>query len=512
MSQFTRQSNFDIVGNSIDPDVIYYNASIVNNNTDDSASQIPASDPQITFNETRANPIVRDASKYQFSIIRFVMNGANKDLPLFIPSIQSSTGQTDVDLTEYGVGIAFDGAIGGTNYNFAPPITYAKFVPEVQNTALAPTPRTMANANYVPTFVGGVDVGWVPTKTYYTPDIVYYTPNGLYYEAIGGFTYIGAPNLNKQPDINPDYWKVTSGELGQPQDLSTRYYWVSTYSHWVDIINTTFVTANTALWTAFNAVAALAASYPTYASWIVDYPAPIMKFDPLTGLFSIYYPASYTPAGNAGLRTYLYFNNNMEGLFSNFDNIYLNQPVHPAPYNWVNPTIPPTPFPFNYANLQIVRSVGLNDNVSTPTPPISTYLGAWTVMTQDYISTSSLWSPIDSIVFTTNLLPIQNEETAQPNALGTRNTGNSSATSKAAFTPIITDVALDLALDPAGYRKMIYYSPAAEYRMADFQNSKQEIRNIDIKVFWKNRLDNNLYPVNMYNLSSVSFKMMFRKK
>jgi len=498
-----------MVGNTPDPDLVYYNASIVNNNTDDTAAQLPASDPQISFNETRATPIIRDASKYQFSIIRFVMNGANKDLPLFIPSIQSSTGQTDVNLTEYGLGIAFDGTKLGVNLNFAPPITYASFVPEVQNTALAPIPRTMASPDYVPTFVAGVDVGWVNTKVYPEGAIVYYTPNGLYYQAYKLTNLVAVPNINFQPDISPNVWRVCSSELGQPQDLSTRYYWVSTYSHWVDIINTTLDNANKALWNAYQTAVG---GYNTYDLWLVTYPTPIMTYDPVTGLFSIYYPVSYTPDGSDGNRTYLYFNTNMEGLFSNFDNIYLNQPVHPAPYNWINPTIVPTLWPANYANLQIVKPLGLNDNVTTPTPPISTYTSTWTKMTQDYISTSSLWSPIDSIVFTTNLLPVQNENTAQPNALGTRNTGNSSATSKAAFTPIITDVALDLALDPAGYRKMIYYSPNAEYRMADFQNSRQEIKNIDIKVFWKNRLDNNLYPVNMYNLSSVSFKMLFRKK
>jgi hypothetical protein len=133
-------------------------------------------------------------------------------------------------------------------------------------------------------------------------------------------------------------------------------------------------------------------------------------------------------------------------------------------------------------------------------------------MTQNYVSTSTLWSPIDSIVFTSTLLPLQNEQTAPPNTLGTRNTGNSTATSQSAFSPIITDVSLDLGSDPSAYRKMIYYAPSAEYRMADFQNSKQDIRNIDIQVFWKNRLDNQLYPVSMFNLSSVSFKLMFRKK
>ena len=160
-----------------------------------------------------------------------------------------------------------------------------------------------------------------------------------------------------------------------------------------------------------------------------------------------------------------------------------------------------------------MEAIGLNDNVSTPTiQPTAGYSGVWYAMTQNYVSTSTLWSPIDSIVFTSTLLPLQNEQTAPPNALGSRNTGNSTATSQSAFSPIITDVSLDLSTDPTAYRKMIYYAPSAEYRMADFQNSKQDIRNIDIQVFWKNRLDNQLYPVSMFNLSSVSFKLMFRKK
>jgi hypothetical protein len=209
----------------------------------------------------------------------------------------------------------------------------------------------------------------------------------------------------------------------------------------------------------------------------------------------------------------------MEGLFANFDNIYLNSSTHPANtpqfrYTWITPTTPiATLFPDGYANLQIVEAIGLNDNVLTPaSQPTAGYAGIWYAMTQNYVSTSTLWSPIDSIVFTSTLLPLQNEQTAPPNALGSRNTGNSTATSQSAFSPIITDVSLDLSTDPTAYRKMIYYAPSAEYRMADFQNSKQDIRNIDIQVFWKNRLDNQLYPVSMFNLSSVSFKLMFRKK
>jgi hypothetical protein len=35
---------------------------------------------------------------------------------------------------------------------------------------------------------------------------------------------------------------------------------------------------------------------------------------------------------------------------------------------------------------------------------------------------------------------------------------------------------------------------------------------VDVAVWWKNRLDGQLYPLQMFNLSSVSMKLMFRKK
>jgi hypothetical protein len=134
-------------------------------------------------------------------------------------------------------------------------------------------------------------------------------------------------------------------------------------------------------------------------------------------------------------------------------------------------------------------------------------------MTQDYKSVDSLWSPISSIVFTTSLLPVKTENASAPNILGTSNIGDSQPTSKSAFEPIITDIALDTAIGGADdYRQFIWYAPNAEYRMSDLSASKQEIRNIDIQVYWKNRLNNQLYPVTMFNLSSVSLKILFRKK
>ena len=75
-----------------------YNCDIINNRTTSAGT-----DPPLRFNETRDAPIIRDSSQYYFSIVRFSMNGPNKELPIFIPSIQ--THQDNINLTNYSLRI-----------------------------------------------------------------------------------------------------------------------------------------------------------------------------------------------------------------------------------------------------------------------------------------------------------------------------------------------------------------------------------------------------------------------
>ncbi len=505
-ARFSQSGNIEYVGNPSDPDIIYYNASIVNNATDDARGLTEELDPPIRFNETRDTYIVRDASKYQFSIVRFVVNGANTNLPIFIPAIQSYTGQTNVNLTEYGLALTWNGVYNGTVYAIAPDITYVEYRPETINPFLAPLPRNTAN----PRFVGL----WNNTTAYEVGDIVsaLSTTEPPYFSALRSVP-AGTPLTNKA------YWGVFPDSIGQAQDLTSRYYYVFTYTHWVELVNETFVVANTALWDKYRGITGDVATYPTYAAWALAFPPPQMEYDVASGLFSILFPLTYQSSQplNATAQN-LFFNANMEGIFANFKNFYFNEeyisPSNPGA-NWNTPPATATPYEYGYtyAIRCSLSPSGYNiffpltiSGASSTTPLLR--------ITQDFCSTTSLWSPIENITFTSTLLPIQNEQVAPPNALGTRNTGISTATAASAFTPIITDVAIPLSAPEgaAAYRQMIYYTPTSEYRMADFQNSKQDIRNIDVQVFWKNRLDNNLYPLTMFNLSSVSIKLMFRKK
>jgi hypothetical protein len=521
------------MGDSKEPDILYYNASIVNNNTDDVGTGNQATlDPPIRFNETRDTPLIKDCSKYQFSIVRFIMNGANKDLPLFIPQIQSGTGQSNVNLTEYGFCITYDGAVTGgvvgydnsTFTSTTPGLSYVIYEPETKNPQLAPLPRTTASPDYA---------GDYSATVVYQPGQIVYNGTNFYQR----LEFSGSPVVNPPvagvPTSDALYWVRVSPELGNPQDLSSKYYWVYTYSWWLVLVQRALETANNNCYRAYQAKAT-ASLYATYTAWLAVNPTPIISFNENTNLFSISYPGTYLsvsdqttqgfPSPNADTPVLsLYMNSNMAGLFSNFNNNYYNTP---SPIYQTSGGVQLSrwyygstqTFPDGLTTLMIVKvnddgnNLVVRKTVATTITPGSSPFPTRVVMTQNYLSTSTLWSPIDSIVFTTALIPIQNEAQAPPNTLGSKNTGNSASTSRSAFQPIITDVAFDLSSDPSAYRKMIYYSPQAEYRMTDFQNSKADIRSIDVQVYWRNRLDNNLYPVSMFNLSSVSIKIMFRKK
>ena len=69
-------------GNSIaDPDYLYYNASIINNST---ATTQTADDPVIEYNDTRGSSLMTDSSEYLVSVENFKIDGAGKNLPIFI--------------------------------------------------------------------------------------------------------------------------------------------------------------------------------------------------------------------------------------------------------------------------------------------------------------------------------------------------------------------------------------------------------------------------------------------
>lgn len=532
-------SSFERFGGSPDePDYLYYNANIVNNNSSDTASGIVITDPNVQFNESRDTAILKDCSDYYFSIIRFSMDGPNLDLPLFIPDIQTGTGQTDVNLTSYALAITYrqtwlDATGTPFEFNIKPNVTFVEFQPETQNSVFAPVPRSPAAPNYI-----GF---WTPTTNYNVGDIV---STALTTSGTGAppyFQCVQANSGNAPP--NTAYWVYTSPTQGAGQDLSSRYYWCYSYQHWLNLVNNTIYnpadagvpansisgtqTAYKALISAFYDAwinnpnfTALPFPYPTVGDFARTVIPPKFTRDNVTGLFSItadsdafgdriqaFAPSGANNSPNNAPVCQLWFNTNMFGLFSNFPNNYVNQPLL-NPEGYVNLIRFDNKFYKNVVDYRLPPYGGVPPLGLVPVYEQKPYY----VIEQEFISTDSLWSPIGAIVFTSTLMPIMNEQTGPPVELGTSNTSFSAPTVRSAFDPIITDIVVPLNDKGAqDYRGYIYYSPVAEYRLADF-TTHTSIRQIDIQVFWKSRLTNELYPIQMFNQSNVSIKVMFKKK
>lgn len=536
------QTTYGNIGEDGLPDYIYYNFDIINNRTSDlNQSGVAAPDPPIRFNETRDAPLVKDSSQYHFSIIRFTMNGANRDLPMYIPNIQ--TGQNDPDLTTYKVAIAYQQRwllANGTTYTatILPSPSTARFESEFTNELVAPTPRSPFNSQDLTS-----RYYWVST---YNGALVWFNK-----------CILGAHNSGTTSALTPaaptegtylqfqNQWLADNGDLSEfpyadfeafqsdvntPQIVftdSTKRFSVYMDSDGFGPRITPFTpVVNPAT---YSATVVYAPGSFTYAGgqWyentsganVIGVPPPAAQWTAVAQPTNFGAPA--TPQTSPQLR--LFFNTNMYGLFANFLTQYYNRTditgfnipsaapdgSYTAPAGYTFEILAVNKFYQNLADFRLSPYAGLPPLGLVPPQNQSVYY----IMEQDYQSIDSLWSPIASIVFTTTLLPVKTEATGQPLVLGDSNIGNSTATTQNAFQPIITDIALDQQLDGADdYRQFLYYSPAAEYRMSDFTSSKQDIRAVDIQVFWKNRLDSQLIPINMFNLTSVSVKMMFRHK
>lgn len=355
----------------------------------------------------------------------------------------------------------------------------------------------------IPMFIPRIEIGQAdPNKTIY-----YLAMEVMVNKDFGGGAVMNTFRSTRHIEYFPQ--NVVIKTPPQPlttQDVSSPYYYVYTYEHWVHLVNTT-------LQQIYNDLNAL------YTPWAVANGAPPgsvlttrvpkMKYDSTTKLFSIYYDAfgfgdsDRTSAGTTNDESFrMICNSNFYGLFDSFPNYYLGGDV--ASSNIDGRQI--------WAYELVVRNQ-LGTNIHRPVSPTVTAIAdtpAYYVMRQDYISTGTLWSPVASIVFVSNLIPVLNEGTAQPITYGQNNI-SVPVSSSSAFQPIITDIAL--ANDTAdAYNGFVSYVPSAEYRLSSMSNSPSEVKNIDVQIYWKNRLDGQLYPLRMFNQSSISVKIMFRRR
>ena len=507
-------SNFEYVGGTReDADYVYYNANIINNRTSDQTLGVVQPDPIIKFNESRDAPIIKDASKYHGSIVRFAINGPNRNLPLFIPEIQE--GQANVNLTIYSCAITYNQSwntsLGVKTFNIAPIPLFMTYAPETINSILAPVPPSPVvkqdiNTTYYYVYTYGHMVDLM-NATLLSAHARLYQDFQTAWAAEG----LSAPNDPfPYPDLESFASAVNAPQISYSETtgLFTLYADSDGYGERLEPF-TPFaysppVAYNPAtVYAAGNVVVDLGIAYRSLqAGNVGNTPSSSPAFWSATTLVG--------PATKPTCR--LFFNSNMNAIFANFLTTYYNSNSiaglpSPLPSGYVYEVIFRNNFYQNIIDYRLAPYGG-----SAPLGYVPTYKQKvfWTAI-QNFISTD-FWTPITSIVFTSTLIPFRAEQTGVPLIIGESNITDSSATSAASFQPIITDISVDVSSGSQNYRTSVIYNPAAEYRMFDFGPSKQEVRNVDIQVFWKCKLNNQLYPMTIPNGGVVDFKLMFRRR
>lgn len=159
----------------------------------------------------------------------------------------------------------------------------------------------------------------------------------------------------------------------------------------------------------------------------------------------------------------------------------------------------PCAYKLNFFNLGNTNIQSYQSSYNTTN---QTYVGA--AYTQEYSSVHNI-SPITSLVFCSNTLPVVSSQVSTPLVYAN---GNAMTTgeSNCAIANIITD----LTSDDGSYRPFLVYQPIAQYRLISLVGN-QPLDNLDLSVFYRTR-SGQLVPFTLASGSTVTIKLAFIKK
>lgn len=517
-------------GARADPDIAYYNAVVVNSSVQTTQT---VNDPAAVFQDTRQAPSIRDTSRYMVAVQNFTMNGATKNLPVFIPQINPqyiSRTVTDVVVTSQYITYTVNTMLFETNLatglyvETIQGLTPSSLNFSVKQQVLAtPTIYSFTIANTINAPVGTYSA-LTGTATYQDPSDINRTIYSISFSIFDGTTYFSSNQLVIwEPENVASYTEIPFSCL--PVQAESDYYYCYTYTHWVALVNK-----------------ALRLAWQTCVDDSGDFgtQCPFFEFDCNTGLFSLSqdaktsmcpvgvalpapYSVTFAPTGayNAGEFSFVGMNSNMEGLLTNFNSTFFG-PTKTIKSIGAAPDLPEVVLDFGLTNLDnsntttgdnavgtALRTVNGPSSFALQNPfTLADEASTFVRMTQDYVSTGSLWSPIASFVFVTSQIPVRTEDNAPPITLGASNTGSGPA--KNAFQKVLIEVPIN-AITADLWRGFVLYEPLVP-TFSSLDPVHDGLTQLDVSVFWRNRLTNSLIPIRLYNEGTLSFRLQFRRK
>jgi len=251
------------------------------------------------------------------------------------------------------------------------------------------------------------------------------------------------------------------------------YYNIYNYQYFIYLINEAFITCYNQLNAqVIGAGLVLPSDYYPVLSWDTQNNTAILNCDVL----------GYSTSANNYIK--IFFNTSLAQLFSSF----------PVILNSVSVV--------NGLNAQIITDSFSNTNI-IQYPPSNPIYDAIQVF-QEY-STISLWTPITSIVFTSNTLPIISNQVSTPIIFnGTASFGGNGNNS------LVNQVITDFISNDGVYKPILVYEPTAQYRWIELMG-KRPLTTFDLQVYWKDRFGQ-LNPFYLSSGCSATIKILFSKK
>jgi hypothetical protein len=167
-------------------------------------------------------------------------------------------------------------------------------------------------------------------------------------------------------------------------------------------------------------------------------------------------------------------------------------------------------YPENVVQVDLSAGNGVVETLKSIFPSSPDTGATYVVLAQDYESTSTLWSPVASIVLATTFIPVREEFSGQGIVLGTSNNGTQGNVTTASFQKVLLETPVDDITPQVGYRGMLKYERRTDI-FSSLSLSNDDLSNLDIGIFWRNRLTNKLIPLTLFNGGSTNIRLMFKK-
>lgn len=448
-----------------DPNHIYYNLTLFNNDNIGTSESVP-----VRFQETRTSTILANPSEYFLSIQRFHID--TPSLPVFMPEVETSL---VFNPTQNPNQLIYSLAIYRQNSVSPPFIIPITFSNQLNKTVLPPSQ---------------LDINAVSNPYYFVYE--YQNFIDMINQSIQTWYINAVANPGTFPGVALSQCPVFGMEAGNKFCI----YFPATTTE-----NTYSATgAKTAIGTGTHVWDSQA--NPTSNKWVLAMNAPMhtlfssFRFQYIDSLKNL---PNITPTASAGITS--------EKLLHGWYMIS----NRPAMNSTATPGVGGLP-----VYLEETNQIPLNQVENIPASSIP-YLGnfysvasntaSFEVVRSPY-STAPLWSCVKQLIFTTALMPINNELVGLP---GVRNSNSALDTDfqNNNFSPVITDLEVPLVTGDE-IKPSVSYSPGGEYRLTDLM-SNTPINSIEISVFWKDQYGV-LHPFLLEPGCFSSIKILFRRK